>query len=254
MPPPTASCSAPAACILAALAVAVLCANNVVAETGARLQGASWTHGWDTPAAAWWGYGAMNGGLYTDEQVAFVAKTYRVVVLSLCASPAQNTSVADGISGVAARLKAANPAVRVLQYFNVHQFACYPPTDPLLVEFEAHPQWWLRDDKGVPVGKPVSAGGTGYQYDYSNADAVQHWLQMPLGQPGGKPVLDGFLLDGGAGYDDPPGIAPARAETLKQARWRAIGRMQKRLTEACGGLVVANGMIGGVQDPTADDP
>ena len=107
-----------------------------------------WVHDWSTPASAWWGYGAMGGSLFGHEDVVFISKTYRIVVLSLCATPQMNTSVSDGIMNVSARLKALNPAIKVLQYFNMNQWPCYLPTDPAYAEFLRHPEWWLRDDYG----------------------------------------------------------------------------------------------------------
>ena len=204
------------------------------ATTESGWAGSSWSHGWETPAAAWWGYGAMGGSLFTDAEVEFIAKTYKIVALSLCPSP-MNISVSDGILNVTARIKAANPSVKVLQYFNTDQWACYPPTDPALAEFLAHPEWWLRDDHGNPIEFSRFHGG----YDFSNEAAVQHFLEMPLGASGGAAILDGFLFDGGSEYSQPPNISASRAESLKLAKWRALGRQQERLRAANGGLVLA---------------
>lgn len=54
---------------------------------------AGWSHGWDTPADAWWGYGAMGGAVFTDDQVAFAAKTYKIVILSYCPGGSNYTTV-----------------------------------------------------------------------------------------------------------------------------------------------------------------
>jgi hypothetical protein len=81
---------------------------------------------------------------------------------------------------------------------------------------------------------------------------VKHFLSMPLGP--GSHLIDGFLLDGAAGYNQPANISANRAEMLKLAKWNAVGRMQQRLSTANGGLVLANGMIGGPIDPNANDP
>ena len=195
----------------------------------------------------------MVGRLFSDEEVAFIAKTYRIVVLSLCATTTMNTSVADAIMAVSARLKAVNPSIKVLQYFNMQEWACYLPTDPQYATFLAHPEWWLRDDNGVPVS---SGGPLGlHQYDFTNRAAVEHWLAMPTEDANGTALVDGFLLDGAGGYNDPQNVSASRAETLKLAMWRAVGQMQKQLAaRPDGGIVVANGMIGGAIDPHVDDP
>ena len=91
--------------------------------------GSAWMHDWDSPASAWWGYGAMNGAIYSDSDVAFIASTYRVVVISACLG-ASNASVAMTIMGVSARIKALNPNIKVLQYWNMQQWACYNTAEP----------------------------------------------------------------------------------------------------------------------------
>ena len=79
----------------------------------------TWLHGWDTPAAAWWGYGAMNsGGLFDDSEVALAGKTYSVIAISRCGS---SGSTAADIMNVSARLKAVNPKIKVIQYWNGEQ-------------------------------------------------------------------------------------------------------------------------------------
>jgi hypothetical protein len=207
-----------------------------------------WAHAWDTPASAWWGYGAFGSWVASDAEIAFIAKTYKIVLLSLTnADATMGMSVSAATMNVSARLKAANPALKVLQYFNMEMFAGYSRTDPAYATFLQHPEWWLRDDHGSPV-----MGQFGPGYDFSNEAAVQHWLSMPLG-PGSR-LVDGFLLDGAAGYSQPANISATRAEALKLAKWKAVGRMQQRLSTANGGMVLANGMIGGLIDPHVNDP
>ena len=46
--------------------------------------------------------------------VAYAASTYRVIVLSACLGP-NNATVSTFVMDAAARIKAANPAVKVLQ-------------------------------------------------------------------------------------------------------------------------------------------
>ena len=85
----------------------------------------TWLHGWDTPAAAWWGYGAMNsGGLFDDSEVALAGKTYSVIAISRCGS---SGSTAADIMNVSARLKAVNPKIKVIQYWNGERAALVLP-------------------------------------------------------------------------------------------------------------------------------
>lgn len=190
----------------------------------------------------------MNDGAFTDPQVAFIASTYRVVTLSTCLQPGDNASVANTIMGVAARLKALSPSIKVLQYWNMQQWACYNRGEPDYAVFLEHPEWWLLDDSGKPVYNNGSP-----QYDWQNPQAVQHWLTMPVAV-NGTTLLDGFLLDGAAVYDPEANVNPSRTEALKLAKWAAVGLMQQRLTALNGGLVIANGIAGGPIDPFVDDP
>ena len=50
--------------------------SSAVSQAGTDDDG--WSHGWDTAADAWWGYGGMVGDLLTPSQTQFVAKTYKV--------------------------------------------------------------------------------------------------------------------------------------------------------------------------------
>jgi len=209
----------------------------------------SWAHDWTTPSSALWGYGAMNGGtLYSDDEVAFIASNYKVVVLSACLG-SLNMSVADAVMSVAVRLKAKAPGIKVMQYFNMQMWPCYNrDIDRDFKTFLSNPQWWLLDDSGVPVLNDDSP-----QYDWQNPEAVAHWLQMPIAQ-NGTTILDGFLLDGGAVYQTEKNINPTRTEALKLAKWRAVGALQQRLTAANGGLCLGNGIAGGMIDPHVNDP
>jgi len=139
--------------------------------------------------------------------------------------------------------------VRVLQYFNMQQWACYDRAEPAYAAFLARPDWWLRDDAGAPVlnnGSP--------EYDWEVPSAVDNFVAMPVAPAGGAPVLDGFLLDGGAVFQPEAGVGAARAEAQKLAKWAAIGRLQARLAALNGGRLLANGMAGGPVDPFVNDP
>ena len=223
-----------ALCWAALLSLLLCCASG---------QSGGWEHDWATPASARWGYGAMGGGVFSDAEVAYAASAYRVIVLSICMG-ANTSSVAGTLAGVAARLKARNPAVKVMQYWNMQQWACYNRAEPDYADFLANPQWWLKDDSGAPVlnnGSP--------QYDWQNAQGVEHWLATLMASP-----LDGYLLDGGAVYDPEANVSPARAEALKQAKYAAVGRLQQQLAARNGGLALPNGMAGGPTDPFVNDP
>jgi len=94
------------------------------------------------------------------------------------------------------------------------------------------------------------------EYDWTVPSAVDNFVAMPVGEGGGgtPPLLDGFLLDGGAVYQPEAGVSAARAEAQKVAKWAAIGRLQARLSALNGGILLTNGMAGGPTDPFVNDP
>jgi hypothetical protein len=188
--------------LLGALLVALATAEAILAD--------KWAHGWDTAGAAMWGYGGIIRDWLTPEQIAFVAKTYPVVVLSYC--PGTNGTTAGGVEGNARALKQQNPAIKVLLYFNVEQWPCYVPTDPAYSTFLAHPEWWLKDDNGNVV-QPQ-------RIDPTNEAAADYWMSVPLGQsPDATQVIDGVLADGGATSEPLANVSDARQVEIVAAKY-----------------------------------
>ena len=202
-----------------------------------------WQHGWDTPADSWWGYGGLNLSPLTEQEVSFIAKTYPITAISFCPGP-QNATTQAGILAAAKELKAANPDIKILQYFNVDQFACYKPTDPTYATFLAHPEWQLKDDFGNFLQPP--------RIDPTNADAAAFWTSVPLSVAGSEKYIDGVLADGGAIYTSAyhlKNFSAARLAALDQAQFNMIASLQEKFTAANGGKVIANGMTGGPVNP-----
>ena len=129
--------------------------------------------------------------------------------------------------------------------------------------FTAHPEWHLRLDNGTVYrrnGAPIM--------DPTVPAAAAWWASVPLGgingtgEYEGTPVsqlIDGVLADSG-GYSNvggatdlgSPGISLARKEAIADAKRRMMGALQRALTAANGGIVMANGvsMYGGANaDP-----
>ena len=107
------------------------------------------------------------------------------------------------------------------------------------------PEWWLRDDDGVPVVKTRS-----YQLDCTNAAARAWWTSIPMrgddgqGHYKGTPVselIDGVLADSG-GYARYPNISTTRLEGLEDSKFQMMGELQKIMSAANGGIVMANGL------------
>ena len=215
-----------------------------------------WSHGWDTGAEMWWGYiapsgrGVTNGEFLTADQLKFIASTYPVIVLSgqphTATVDGKNISMTQFMQTISARLKKLNKRIKVLQYFNVDMWAGYENYDPQFAAFRAHPEWWLRDDNGVPVignaGQPEWLGPV----DWENEEAVEFWLSLFLSSPQAYATIDGILADGGSEYDAQlQNVSAARKEALKLAKFSMLGRLQQIFTAANDGFVFANGMSGG---------
>jgi len=203
--------------------------------------GTEWRHGWDTTAASTFADFNANA-LLTDAQAKFVAEHYRVVSLEKCSGIA-NTTTENAIYTTAAQLKKIDPTIKVFFYLATDQqgIQCYAANS----EFQAHPEWWLKDDNGNVVmtsGHPI--------LDVTNAAGAAWWRGIPLsgdgnGTFGGVPVgqlIDGVLADSGGYSYYPPNISEARLEAFEDAKFAMIGELQRTLTDLNGGLVMANGI------------
>lgn len=191
--------------------------------------------------------GADYAHTLTDDQAAFVARAYAIVSLEKCfAMDAYNTTEA-AVVATAARLKAANPTVKVLMYFSVtgDYSDCYA-SGPL---FEAHPEWWLRDDAGAPYGSPGRRS-----HDMTQAAVRDYWTGAiancsALGPPG---LLDGVFADGasGANYSN---MGPARQAAVVAGMHTMLNDTASALRDpgfmGAGARLIGNGLELYPRDP-----
>ena len=147
--------------------------------------GPGWSHGWDNALGAQFvdfGYKALS-----NAEAAFVASHYQIVSLEKCTGNPTETTV----WATAKQLKAINPKLKVLFYWDTHQYAqnCYAAH----TEYMAHPEWWLKDDAGVLLKNE----GNISMMDYTVAAARDWWVSVPLGGAGSpmSPWIDGVLAD-----------------------------------------------------------
>ena len=200
----------------------------------------SWEHSWDTLLSAQFidfGYNA-----YTDAQAAFIASHYSIVSIEKCSGSGDTESV---VWRTAAQVKAFNPKMRVVFYWDTDQGAlsCYSA----YTEFMSTPSLWLRDDAGVVVNS--SAGQP--LMDYSNPQAVAWWVSVPLngtGSPAAS-LIDGVLADGtgrsiaGSGCFTPSSrISAARCDALVAAKSAMVSALQALFNSTNGGIVLQNGL------------
>lgn len=207
---------------------------------------AAWTHGWGSGAEMTWA--DFGYTLLTDAQAEFCVEKYKVVSLEKCTGQAQGMLTEKAIYQTAKQLKAKDPNVKVIFYLatDLGGFQCYAENKTLT----EHPEWWLKDDKGAVVPGP--------KLDWTVPEAREWWVGIPLKGDGngtfeGTPtadLIDGVLADG-AGYGTIAGISDARREVLSDAKAAGIGEMQRVMTAANGGVVMANGisMYASQEDP-----
>lgn len=219
-----------------------------------------WDHDWSTASAMT--FADFNSPtLLTDAQATDAASKFRVISLEKCSGVSSGVTTEEAIYATAKQLKAKDPTAKVLFYLATDQQGnnCYGWND----EFLAHPEWHLKLDNGsacLQNGHPI--------LDPTVPAAAAWWAAIPLGGINGTgmykgtPVatlIDGVLADSG-GYSNvggatdvgTPGISTARKEAISDAKRIMMGSLQKLLTAANGGIVMANGvsMYGGANaDP-----
>lgn len=145
-------------------------------------------HGWTTVQDQMWGW---IGGDYVDapnsSQIAWFAQNYGIVVVG--SGPPGNLT-RPGQFDVAAALKRANPAVKVLLYeasgFGALGFG--------QAEMQAHPEWCLTDDNGAPYLRPGPRGGCRW-VDWRRSE-VRDWFVHTANQSGlAGELFDGLMVD-----------------------------------------------------------
>jgi hypothetical protein len=140
---------------------------------------------WDT-VPVYIHFGKSSGPL-SDSELGFVARVSDFVCLEKGHGRGQSGSTEQGIAHDAKRLKALNPKMKVLFYWNT--FLNYPLYDACR-EVARHPEWIFRDKKDQPIYKT----GTLQQYNLLNPEFRKWWASVA-----GKAVTeygcDGIFMD-----------------------------------------------------------
>eukprot|EP01079_Euglenida_sp_SAG-EU17-18_P006984 gene6984-1248_t len=85
---------------------------------------------------------------------------------------------------------------------------------------------YLKDDNGNVVGHKDSTHPEGQpRIDWTNQQAVDWWVSVPLAGQGAGDIIDGVLADG-AGFEAIPNITEARLETLYEGKLAMLSRLQ----------------------------
>jgi len=125
----------------------------------------------------------------TDEEVLLVARLSDFVCLEKAHARTQFGATEPGVKHDTARLKAANPDMKVLYYWNT--FLNYP-FYLAGAEVAENPEWILRDSEGDPVYKDGTASLE--QYNILNVDFRQWWAQE-AGKGTSHYLADGIFAD-----------------------------------------------------------
>jgi hypothetical protein len=189
--------------LLAALPLALI--SSAVAADNAQRTG--WPEfSWDRVPV--YIHVGKNSG-FTEEEIRFVASRSNFVCLEKGHGASVHGSTEKGIEHDAARLKAANPNLKVLYYWNT--FLDYSMYEAHRV-YENHPDWWLRQVDGSLDRKR----GQIRRYDLSNAEVREWWAEEVR-----KTVVDGSC--DGVFMDAFPQIAsPANIRLWGKEKYDAI--------------------------------
>jgi len=140
---------------------------------------------WDTvPVYIHFG---KNSGPLSDSELRFVAQVSDFVCLEKGHGRGRSGSTEKGIAFDAKRLKAFNPRMKVLFYWNT--FLNYPLYDACETVAN-HPQWIFRDKKGNPIYKVRTLE----QYNLLNPEFRQWWASI-AGKAVTEYECDGIFMD-----------------------------------------------------------
>ena len=140
---------------------------------------------WDT-VPVYIHFGKSSGQL-SDTELKFVAQVSDFVCLEKGHGRGRSGSTEKGIAFDAKRLKALNPRMKVLFYWNT--FLNYPLYDACQT-VASHPEWIFRDKGGEPIHKT----GTLEQYNLLNPEFRQWWAKI-AGQAVTEYGCDGIFMD-----------------------------------------------------------
>ena len=160
---------------------------------------------------------------------------------------------------VARALKARNPKIKVMFYQAADRVG---DSKFILNTFDAHPEWWLRDDSGHVI--PFANDPNRHQID-PTVPAAQDWfanLSVVEFHDHEEAVrlLDGIMVDGSSwtGASRYPGVSDARYTVLFKGKMEMLKKTQDVYTRLNGGEVIGNPLMEygqiGPKGPTPDRP
>lgn len=179
---------------------------------------------------------------------AFIAATYSIISLEKCFASTYSAFNEVSVGEYAARLKALNPSIKILYYYNsVLDFSsCYLSG----AVFAAHPEWRLLNGSGAVEGKAP------WQHDTLQAAVRDYWSDSILNASAiitaahGPGLLDGVFADkmNGVPHND---INASTNAALTSAKYSMANGTRSRVRAAMGptAKIIANALNLYPQDP-----
>ena len=197
-------------------------------------------HGFSDVNHMMWGW---LGAPFSPAVTQFYAATYDLIVLSSGSRIDWDNITATkdwDLYSQALELRRLNPNVKILLY-EATQWGTLGqgPT-----ELKEHPEYWLRDDNGVPY-HPLSM-------DFRVKQARQWWIEMIQQAQAGKNtrfLFDGLLVDSGSASihvnfnDASHTMSAANQRLLIEAKMQMLAEAQDFYTRLNGGRVLSNPLL-----------
>jgi len=194
---------------------------------------------WDT-VPVYIHFGKSSGSL-SDSELSFVTNLSDFVCLEKGHGRNRFGSTEKGISFDAQRLKALNPKMKVLFYWNT--FLKYPLYDACIT-VSKHPEWLFRDNSGNPIYKT----GSLEQYNLLDPEFRKWWASMAA-RAVNEYGCDGIFMDATDQAKRPiwmkKGWGEGNEELLTQAVIDMMQRARKEMPEDS--ILIYNGIRS--QDP-----
>ncbi len=180
-------------------------------------------------------FGKSTGAL-TDAEVQFVARTSNFVCLEKGHGRDRFGSTEKGIAHDARRLKAANPRMKVLFYWNT--FLNYRLYDACETVRE-HPEWLFRDKQGKAIYKVRDLE----QYNLLNPEFRRWWASV-AGRAVNEYACDGIFMDAVNQAKRPIWMKRGWGEGKEELLTGAVIDMMKQANRQMGsdGLLIYNGI------------
>lgn len=202
-------------------------------------------HSWDTVGDLMGMHGKFKT-MPSDEQLAFIAKTYPGMATIGTGCSMGNVTMEDASIEAATAIKAVNADANVGMYYRSDMALELASCSNSMAEWNAHPEWFLKDDKGNVIKK----NGKAHMMDFSQQACADFFASVYLyvlnkKLPSGKPVVDYIYMDG-ADCDKTQfqkGIGPARSNAICTGKLNMIAKLQEQLNARGDGQnLILNGM------------